>query len=77
MDVYTLDVDNNTLLLDRENKSSLLAIIAYAYKNDITLDDWFVDFFNRNKSYLFDQKENFNMMKKDLDDFIMKGGEAA
>ena len=77
LDVYTLDVDNNTLLLDIENKRSLLAIIAYAYKNDITLDDWFVNFFNRNKSYLFDQKENFNMMKKDLDDFIMKGGEAA
>jgi hypothetical protein len=77
LDVYTLDVDNNTLLLNRENKRSLLAIIAYAYKNDITLDDWFVDFFNRNKSYLFDQKENFNMMKKDLDDFIMKGSEDA
>lgn len=34
LDVVTLDVDNNSKLLDEVNHKSLIALIAYAYKMD-------------------------------------------
>ena len=71
------DRDNNTLLLDKENRKSLLAMVAYSYQNDVSLDDWFVDFFKRNDSYLFDQKQNYESMKKDFEEFTQKGKNAA
>ena len=75
--MYSLDVDNNTLLLDKENRRSLLAMVAYSYQNDVSLDDWFVDFFKRNDSYLFDQKQNYEFMKKDFEEFTQNGKNAA
>ena len=77
LDVYSLDVDNNTLLLDKENRKSLLSMVAYSYQNDVSLDDWFVDFFKRNDSYLFDQKQNYESMKKDFEEFTQKGKNVA
>lgn len=77
LDVYSLDVDNNTLLLDKENRKSLLAMVAYSYQDDVSLDDWFVDFFKRNDSYLFDQKQNYESMKKDFEEFTQKGKNVA
>ena len=66
----TCDVDNDTRLLDEYNLPSLLAIIAYTYKEDIIMDEWFVDFFKNNNTYTRNQKENYLNMKASLEDYI-------
>ncbi len=63
-------------LLKAENKLSLVGIVAYSFKNDIDLDNWIVDYCNRNDSYVSDQAENFLHMKNDLRRFI-KGADSA
>lgn len=62
----TLNVDNDTELLNPENHLSLLALTAYSCHNDIDLDDWIVDYFKRNSTYIKNQKENYIYMLKDL-----------
>lgn len=66
----TCDVDNDTRLLDEYNLPSLLSIIAYTYKEDIIIDEWFVDFFKNNNTYTRNQKENYLNMKASLEDYI-------
>lgn len=66
----TCDVDNDTRLLDEYNLPSLLAIIAYTYKEDIIMDEWFVDFFKNNNTYTRNQKENYFYMKTSLENYI-------
>ena len=68
----TCDVDNDTKLLDEYNLPSLLAIIAYTYKEDIIIDEWFVDFFKNTNTYTRNQKENYLKMKTNLEDYIKK-----
>ena len=59
---YTVEVDNNSKLLEERNHPSLIAIVGYAAENEIDLDKWIVDWFNTNKMYHLNQKTNFNMM---------------
>ena len=66
----TLNVNNNTQLLEEHNIPSLLAIVAYSCKEDINIDDWFVDFFGKNNTYIRNQKENYLKMKTSLEDYI-------
>ena len=68
----TLNVDNNTKLLDKQNHPSLVAIVAYACEKDIYLDEWFADYFERNSDYIRNQRENYLHMKTDLDKFVAK-----
>lgn len=65
--VYKLD--KPSALLEPDNKPSLLAMVAHSFENDIDLDSWFLDFFARNGTYIPDQKENFELMKGDLEQF--------
>ena len=65
----TLNVDNDTKLLDEQNHPSLVAIIAYACEKDIYIDEWFIDFFERNKDYIRNQKDNLLHMIQDLDNY--------
>lgn len=67
----SLNVDNENRLMDQENRPSMIAIVAYGYEADILLDDWLVDFFQRNKTYIRDQKENYLQMRKDLDRYAL------
>lgn len=53
-------------LLNDNNHMSLLAIVAYAYKNDIDLDDWMKEYASNNNTYYVDQKKNFVHMVKNL-----------
>lgn len=69
----TLNVDNSSKLLDEQNRASLVAIVAYSFDNDIDLDSWIVDYFERNNKYIRNQKENFIHMKQDLKKYIQKG----
>ena len=66
------DVDKRSNLMDWQNEPSLLAIIAYSFKNDLDLDDWIVDYFSRNSKYIHNQKENYIYMKKDLKRYIQQ-----
>ena len=74
MDCYeeTLDVlENNTIrygskLLDIANRLSLLAMVAYSYKNDVDLDDWLEDYAAKNNTYHVDQRKNYSHMVNDF-----------
>ena len=84
MDLYeeTLtELENNTIrdgskLLDDNNKLSLLAMVAYSYKNDIDLDEWLEDYAARNNTYVEDTKKNFNIMIDDLQKYNERLGVA-
>ena len=74
MDCYeeTLDaLENNTIrygskLLDIANRLSLLAMVAYSYKNDVDLDDWLEDYAAKNNTYHVDQRKNYSHMVNDF-----------
>ena len=74
MDCYeeTLDaLENNTIrygskLLDTANRLSLLAMVAYSYKNDVDLDDWLEVYAAKNNTYHVDQRKNYSHMVNDF-----------
>lgn len=70
LEMLTLNVDNEKKLLHPENRPSLLAMIAYGYKEDQPIDDWFVHFFMGHDAYQKNQKKNFLYMKQDFERFI-------
>jgi hypothetical protein len=47
-----------------------MALITYSFKNDIDIDDWFVQFFEKNTYYIFNRKENYKYMVNDLMEFV-------
>jgi hypothetical protein len=40
--------------------------MAYAYKNDIELDKWFVEYFKKENTYETDQTRNYLKMRNSL-----------
>ena len=71
MEICLKDLENNTIrdgskLLDTANRLSLLAMVAYSYKNDVDLDDWMEEYAANNNTYFMDQRKNFIHMVKDL-----------
>lgn len=70
LDDLTLNVDNDTKLLDENNLKSLLGIISYSFVKDIDLDKWLPQFFEKNSVYNINQKENYLYMKNDLELFL-------
>ena len=70
MDLYEdslKDLENNTIrdgskLLDMANRLSLLAMVAYSYKNDVDLDDWLEEYAANNNTYFMDQRKNYSHM---------------
>lgn len=73
LDDLTVEVDNNTPLLDEQNIKSLLALVAYSFQNDIDLDKWLPDYFRRVHTYNKNSKENYLLMTYDLNKFLEKG----
>ena len=77
MDYYeeTLDcLENNTIrdgskLLDVANRLSLLAMVAYSYKNDVDLDDWLEEYASKHNTYNPNQKNNFLNMVDDFNQY--------
>lgn len=69
---YSVEVDNESKLLDKINKPSLVSIICYACdkENDVLLARWIVDYFKKEDTYKLDQKENYLHMKRDFDEFV-------
>ena len=70
LDGLLLNVNNNTKLLDKQNKPSLIGLVAYSCEEDIDLDDWIVDYFNNHKEFKRNQKENYTYMMKDLTEYL-------
>ena len=68
----TLDeLENNNIrvgskLLDVANRVSLLAMVAYSYKNDVDLDDWLEEYATNNNTYFMDQRKNYSHMINDF-----------
>ena len=74
MDLYEdslKDLENNTIrdgskLLEIANRLSLLAMVAYSYKNDVDLDDWLEEYAANNNTYFMDQRKNYSHMVNDF-----------
>lgn len=66
LDDLTLEVDNDTKLLDEHNRPSLIALVGYACEHDIDLDEWIKEWFTTNTTYILNQKDNFNAMVQNL-----------
>ena len=74
MDCYeeTLDgLEDNAIrdgskLLDMANRLSLLAMVAYSYKNDVDLDGWLEDYAAKNNTYFMNQRKNYSHMVNDF-----------
>ena len=64
--------DKLSMLLEKENMDSLLAIVAYSIETELDNDmpEWMVSFFERNDTYIKDQKENYTYMVNDLSEFL-------
>ena len=80
MEIYeeTLDgLEDNAIrdgskLLDTANRLSLLAMVAYSYKNDVDLDDWLEDYAAKNNTYFMDQCKNYSHMLSDFKQYQKK-----
>lgn len=78
----TLDgLENNTIrdgskLLDIANRLSLLAMVAYSYKNDVDLDDWLEEYAANNNTYFMDQRKNYSHMVNDFRQYQKRVGMA-
>ena len=59
-------------LFEPENRNSLLAMVAYSYKDDVDLDEWITHYAKKNNTYLNNQKENYLFMLTDFKDFTNK-----
>lgn len=74
LDDLTLEVDNNTKLLDKHNRPSLIALVGYACEHecDDLLVEWIKKWFISNATYILNQKQNYLHMVSEL----KKGGMA-
>ena len=68
------DLENNTIrdgskLLEVANRLSLLAMVAYSYKNDVDLDDWLEEYAANNNTYFMDQRKNYLHMVNSLNTY--------
>lgn len=66
LDDLTLEVNNDTKLLDEHNRPSLIALVGYACENDIDLDEWIKQWFSTNTMYILNQKRNFEIMRDNI-----------
>lgn len=63
-------------LLEEANRLSLLAMVAYSFKNDVDLDYWIEEYAKNNNTYLADQKKNFCHMVESFNSYNSKVGVA-
>lgn len=68
LDDLTLEVDNNTKLLDERNRPSLIALVGYACEHecDDLLVEWIKKWFVSNATYILNQKQNYLHMVSEL-----------
>lgn len=66
----TVNVDNTSKLLEKENYASLVALVAYSFDRDIDLEEWMVGYFETHQSYLADQRRNFGEMRGSVERYV-------
>ena len=71
------DIDKTSRLLEWQNEPSLVAMIAYSFKNDIDLDDWIRDYFRNTNMFFINQKKNYVHMKNDLSEYLQRNKKLA
>lgn len=74
LDSMTVELEQNNRLLNKQNKPSLLAVVAYACDEDkdYYMEEWFEKFANNHNTYIVNQKENFKMMKDSFENYLSK-----
>lgn len=71
------DGSKESKLFEPENRISLLAMVAYSYKDDVDLDEWLTHYAKNNNTYLNNQRENYLSMLTDFKDFANKNRKSA
>lgn len=68
----TIEVNNESKLMESDNKPSLVAIVGHAcdLDQDEFLNDWIVQYFRKENTYDKQQAKNYQKMRKDFDDFV-------
>lgn len=64
-----VEVDGESKLLNPRNNPSMIAIMAYAEKENMTLPQlrlWFINYFAKNNTFLLNQKANYLQMVANL-----------
>jgi hypothetical protein len=64
-----VEVSEESKLLNPRNNPSMIAIMAYAEKKNMTLSQlrlWFVNYFSNNNTFLLNQKQNYLQMVASL-----------
>jgi len=68
-DLTTKTILDGSKLLDKQNRISLLAMVAYSCKTYKDLDEWLIKYVKNNNMYLADQRRNYLRMKDDFEKF--------
>lgn len=71
------DLQNKTIkygskLLESANKDSMLALVAYSFKNEVNLEEWLVQYAEKTDRYIVNQKLNYEKMINDYRKFSNK-----
>ena len=74
-ELATRTIRDGSKLLEETNRPSLLAMVAYSYKEDEDLDDWLSDYAENNNMYLVDQEKNFLQMKHEFEVYCKENRE--
>lgn len=71
---YTVEVDNTSNLLAPQNHPSLVALTAYAFKEnqDTYLSNWMIRYFKNHNTYISDQKKNYLLMRDSFNDYLQQ-----
>ncbi len=71
----SIEIDNSSKLMEEHNLPSMVAAVIHSVEigmNSTQLKAWLVDFFDRNNTYILNQKENYKVMANDMDNFNKK-----
>ena len=69
-DDLSVETDANNPVLKQVSKHTWLSVVCFACMNEIDLDKWFIDFCSKNHDFFESQKENYNYMKENLENFV-------
>lgn len=79
LNAWSVGIKEDSYINSVRNRPSMIAIAGYITNmdddapDDEILINWFADFGRRNDSYIRNQKENFEYMKKDLENYMERG----
>lgn len=66
-DLTSKTIKDGSKLLNSKNRRSLLAMMAYSYKEYVDLDNWLEEYAKNNNTYFIDQQKNYLHMKSNFE----------